>query len=69
MKLTNKQTVLLADHTARADYYELLRGQGEPCWFIRSGMQGPIRSAICATPRKAWEDSAARLRTALRKTA
>jgi hypothetical protein len=69
MKVTNKQTVLLADSTARADYYELLRGQGKPCWFIRSGMQGSIRSDICASPREAWKDSAERLRAALRKTA
>lgn len=63
--LTDKQIVLLAAPDAHADYYELLRGQGRPCWFIREGMQGVIRSTICASPRAAWKDAANRLRAAL----
>lgn len=40
------------------DYYELLKGQGAPCWYIRTGPQGHAISAVCPTPRAAWEDAA-----------
>lgn len=60
--MTNKEMILTADPTAICDYYELLRGAGKPCWYIRSGLCGPIRSAICASPRAAWKESADRFR-------
>jgi hypothetical protein len=69
--LTPKQIILTADPKARLDFYELLRGEGKPCWFIRSDWQGAQRSKICASPRAAWRDAADRfLQTfpALRKT-
>jgi len=64
--MTNKQVILLADPTAICDYYELLRGLGKPCWFIRSGPSGPVLSAICSSPRAAWKDAADRFRQQLR---
>jgi hypothetical protein len=64
--VTNKEAVLVADPTCIVDYYELLRAKDEPCWFIRSGLQGPIRSAICPSPRAAWADAANRLRASLK---
>jgi hypothetical protein len=60
LRLTSKQIVKCADPTARVDFYESLRGSDRPCWFIRSGFQGPIRSEICASPRAAWRDAAGR---------
>jgi hypothetical protein len=60
--MTNKQTVIHAEPKAILDYYELLRGQGKPCWFIRCGPQGRLLSAICASPKAAWKDAADALR-------
>jgi hypothetical protein len=60
--MTNKQIIKTADPSARLDYYEFKRGLGQPCWFIRSGFQGPARSAICASPKLAWKDAADRFR-------
>jgi hypothetical protein len=61
VKYTNKEHVLMADPTCLVDYYETLRGVGKPCYYVRSGLQGPPRSSICASPRAAWADAAKRL--------
>lgn len=61
--LTPKQCVLLADRSARLDYSELLRKNGKPCWFIRSGMQGPfLHEGLFSTPRAAWAAAYAEFR-------
>jgi hypothetical protein len=67
--MTNKQTIKCADPKAILDYYESLRASGKPCWFIRCGLQGPPISAICATPKLAWKDSADSFRAFFQKEA
>lgn len=54
---TPKQMVMLAEPNARCDFYELLRGAGKPCWFIRVGWQGIPISGISTTPRQAWKSA------------
>ena len=56
-KFTPKQSVLAADPDATLDFYELLRGMGKPCRFIRRGLQGAAYSGICASPRAAWKSA------------
>jgi hypothetical protein len=58
MARTPKQSLLANVPNARLDYYELLRGERKPCWFIREGQQGIKLSPICATPREAWAAAA-----------
>jgi hypothetical protein len=60
-RLSPKRLVTAVDPTAMLDYYESLRGAGRPCWFIRSGIQGPKRTSICATPRAAWREAGKRM--------
>lgn len=67
VKLTPKQTVLTAEPKATLDYYELLRGLEEPCWFIRLGIQGRPLSDIMPTPRAAWKNAADSLIASFRK--
>jgi hypothetical protein len=67
--LTPKEHVLIAEPTARCDFYELLRGSKKPCWFIRRGMQGSPLTEICASPRAAWKSAYDRLLLELRKAA
>lgn len=44
------------------DYSEVMRGKGEPCWFIGrgrvAGNTSPIPSGLHATPREAWKAAA-----------
>jgi hypothetical protein len=67
--MKHRQIVLAAEPDAMLDYYELLRGQGEPCWFIRRGIQGEPISQICASPRAAWKSAHTWLPKSLRKQA
>lgn len=67
--MKHRQIVLAAEPDAQLDYYELLRGQGKPCWFIRRGIQGEPLSAICASPQAAWKSANATLLKSLRKQA
>jgi hypothetical protein len=67
--MTNKEMILTAEPKAMLDFYELKRGMGKPCWFIRCGFQGRPLSGICASPRAAWKDSADSFREFLRKEA
>jgi hypothetical protein len=55
--MTPKQTIKIVDPKATLDYYELLRGQGLPCWFIRHGLQGPHLSFVASSPRAAWKNA------------
>jgi hypothetical protein len=67
--LTPKQHVLIADPDAHLDYYEVLRGAGKPCWFIRRGLQGNPYTLICGSPRAAWKAAFDGLLIELRKAA
>ena len=66
---TPKQHVLMAEPTATLDFYECLRGAGDPCWFIRTGLQGTPLSVVCASPRAAWAWAYKALLQSLRRTA
>jgi hypothetical protein len=63
--VTNKQTIKTVEPTARVDFYETLRGNGKPCWFVRVGYQGPALSDICASPKLAWKNAADSFRASL----
>src|ERR1700738_3592289 len=67
MNMTNKQQVLSAEPKATLDFYELLRKQGRPCWFIRHGLQSNAYTFICKSPRAAWKAAADSLRESLRE--
>jgi hypothetical protein len=59
--MTPKQQVKQKQPGAILDFYELLRQQGKPCWFIRYSQCGYQLSAICPTPRAAWQDALSRI--------
>jgi hypothetical protein len=67
--MKHREIVLAAEPEAQLDYYEFLRGQGEPCWFIRIGIQGKPISDICASPAAAWKSANAWLLKSLREKA
>jgi len=48
------------------DYYVNLQALGQPCYYIRTGPQGHAISAVCPTPRAAWEDAHNTLQRAAR---
>jgi len=64
--MTPKQIVKAAEPNASLDYYENLRAAGQPCWYIRLGLQGRSLSDICSSPRAAWKNSAESLAESLR---
>lgn len=59
LNMTNKQFIRFLEPKARLDYYESLRNEDKPCWFIRLGWQGKPLSAISATPKEAWLNAVA----------
>jgi hypothetical protein len=62
--MTNKETVQATVPLAVVDYYESLRGAGQPCWFIRESFpSGNPISEICASPKAAWKDAAQKIAT------
>ena len=65
--ITAKMHVVMAEPTARLDFYECLRGAGKPCWFIRVGQQGAALSDICGSPRGAWKNAYNSLMASLKK--
>jgi hypothetical protein len=71
--LTAKQTILTADPSAKLDFYELLRAQKKPCWFIRRGvpgsgvLPGQILSDISSSPKAAWKNAREKFFEAMRK--
>jgi hypothetical protein len=57
LSTTAKARVIAHFPEAQLDFYEHLRGQRKPCWFIRTGIQCPAISGINVTPRQAWADA------------
>ena len=55
--MRHKRLVRLMQPGAMLDYYPYLQALGTPCYYIRTGPQGPPISAVCPTPRAAWEDA------------
>jgi hypothetical protein len=53
MKINRRNEVLRAFPTAVSDFYEHLKGQGLPCWFIKHA--GGVLSPICISPQSAWK--------------
>ena len=55
--MRHNRLVRLMQPGAMLDSYEILQAAGQPCYYIRTGPQGHPISAVCPTPRAAWEDA------------